>query len=110
MNRSVAEVRLHSWTQSVPLTVSNLLACAIVFASLVQAQSSDLPKWVKDVGARRVPKAKRMCLVNAAGDGVANATKAIQQAIDRCAKSGGGIVTFKPGNYVTGALFLRCSL
>jgi len=48
--------------------------------------------------------------VNAAGDGVANATKAIQQAIDVCAKSGGGIVTFKPGNYITGALFLKSSV
>ena len=93
--------------------LSKLLAtfvCVIAFASLVQAQSADLPKWVKDVGARRGPTAKRTCLVDAAGDGVANATKAIQQAIDRCAKSGGGIVTFKPGNYVTGALFLKSNV
>ena len=56
-----------------------LFVAKIAFASLVHAQSTDLPKWVKEVGARRAPKAKRTCLVNAAGDGVANSTKAIQR-------------------------------
>lgn len=92
------------------MTVSKILACVIVLASLVHAQSTDLPKWVKDVGARHAPKAKRTCLVDAAGDGVTNATKAIQHAIDICAKSGGGIVTFKPGYYITGALFLKSNV
>ena len=87
-----------------------LFVAKIAFASLVHAQATDLPKWVKDVGARRAPKAKRTCLVHAAGDGVANSTKAIQQAIDNCAKSGGGIVTFKPGIYVSGALFLKSNV
>jgi hypothetical protein len=87
-----------------------LFVAKIAFASLVHAQSTDLPKWVKDAGARRAPKAKRTCLVDAAGDGVANSTKTIQQAIDKCAKSGGGIVTFKPGNYVSGALFLKSNV
>src|SRR6185369_1752980 len=87
-----------------------ILIFLCLFVAKTLAFASDLPKWVKDVGARRAPKAKRMCLVDAAGDGVANATKAIQQAIDNCAKSGGGIVRFKPGNYVTGALFLKSNV
>ena len=87
-----------------------ILIFLCLFVAKTLAFASDLPKWVKDVGARRAPKAKRMCLVDAAGDGVANATKAIQQAIDNCAKSGGGIVTFKPGIYVSGALFLKSNV
>src|SRR5215213_981963 len=82
--------------------------------ALAQANSttseSDLPAWVKDVGARRAPKSKRVFSANAygaAGDGVKNSTKAIQKAIDACAKAGGGSVVFKPGSYLTGALFLK---
>jgi len=46
----------------------------------------------------------------AAADGLKNSTKAIQQAIDSCSKSGGGMVTFNPGQYVTGALFLKSNV
>ncbi|HYV11719.1 MAG TPA: glycosyl hydrolase family 28 protein [Pyrinomonadaceae bacterium] len=92
----------------VGLLVIASLAC--VFAFTVQAQQHDLPKWVNEVGARRIPKAKRTFLVAAAGDGVTNATVAIQNAIDNCAKSGGGVVTLKPGSYVTGALFLKSNV
>ena len=90
------------------------LACAIAFNS-VFAQSSavrpnDLPKWVKEVGARRAPKAKHTYTVASVGDGVTNSTKVIQTAIDDCAKAGGGVVAFKPGEYVTGALFLKSNV
>ena len=65
-----------------------------------------LPKWVKDVGARTSPAGDRECFVAATGDGVSNSTREIQKAIDDCAR-GGGLVRFKPGAYVTGALFLK---
>jgi polygalacturonase len=70
----------------------------------------ELPKWINDVGSRRTPKPKPTFLVAATGDGVANSTKEIQKSIDDCAKAGGGVVTFKPGNYVTGALFLKSNV
>lgn len=43
----------------------------------------------------------------AKGDGAANDTAAIQEAVDRCAVSGGGEVLVPPGNYLTGAIALR---
>ena len=70
----------------------------------------DLPKWTKEVGSRRIPNAKRAFDVAVVADGVTNSTKEIQKAIDDCAKAGGGVVTFKPGNYVTGALFLKSNV
>jgi glycosyl hydrolase family 28 len=46
----------------------------------------------------------------AAGDGKTLCTRAIQHAIDACAAAGGGMVVVPPGQYVTGALFLRSNL
>jgi glycosyl hydrolase family 28 len=88
-------------------------ACGSVFSLTALAQASrsnDLPKWVRTVGARRAPKARRIFFVNAAGDGVTNSTRAIQKTIEDCAKAGGGIVALKPGKYVTGALFLKSNV
>src|SRR5947207_3695770 len=74
------------------------------------SNSADLPSWVKDVGSHAALKSRRLVVVNAVGDGLTNSTKAIQQAIDDCAKRNGGTVSFKPGAYVTGALFLKSNV
>jgi polygalacturonase len=75
------------------------------------ATSDDgLPTWTSEVGARQTPTGPRIFSANtygAVGNEVHNSTRAIQQAIDACSKAGGGIVTFKPGKYMTGALFLK---
>ena len=92
-----------------PLVLASLI-CVIAFSAHAQTRVNDLPQWVKEVGARHTPKARRTFLVAAVGDGVTNSTKAIQNSIDRCAKSGGGVVTLKPGSYVTGALFLKSNV
>jgi hypothetical protein len=94
------------------LFVALLFTCAApVPAQARFATGADgLPIWVKDVGARRQPTAKRIFSANSFGavsDGVFDSTRAIQRAIDSCAKAGGGIVTFEPGSYVTGSLFLK---
>ncbi|HYV25711.1 MAG TPA: glycosyl hydrolase family 28 protein [Pyrinomonadaceae bacterium] len=97
------------------------LAAAVVLlvviggtASMAQPSSNpssaDLPAWVKNVGARGALKSQRVVVVDAIGDGTTNSTKAIQQAIDDCAKRNGGTVSFKPGAYVTGALFLKSNV
>ncbi len=90
------------------------LAFALNHSALAQAKlRADQPGWVKDVGVRREPNNPKIFSANsygAAGDGLKNSTKAIQQAIDSCSKAGGGIVTFSPGQYVTGALFLKSNV
>jgi len=88
-----------------------LLACT--FFIQASAQVATAPAWVKKVGARSFPSAKTIYTVNnygAVSDTVTVNTKAIQKAIDECAAKGGGIVVFKPGTYITGALFLKITV
>ena len=90
-------------------TLSTPIAAQASFSS----SKSGLPAWARDVGARRQPKRTRIFSANSYGataDGVTNSTRAIQQSIDACSKAGGGIVTFGPGQYVTGALFLKSNV
>jgi hypothetical protein len=98
-----------------PRKIIMTLICFFVFAVPTFAQATfklgkdGLPDWVNKVGVKREPKGKRIFSANdfgAVGDGTTNSTKAIQQAIDACSKSG-GIVAFKQGSYLTGALFLK---
>jgi hypothetical protein len=66
--------------------------------------------WMQGVGARSFKFPDRKFFVNdygALGDGSTLASPAIQAAIEDCAKQGGGVVVFKPGNYLCGSLFLR---
>ena len=56
-----------------------------------------------------MPKGAKVFWANdfgAVGDGKTVSTNAINKAIDECAKKG-GIVAFKSGNYLTGAIFLK---
>jgi polygalacturonase len=67
------------------------------------------PGWAADVGARVFPSAGKEFRVNDFGarQGLASSTPEIQAAIDECSKQGGGTVWFEPGEYVTGALFVK---
>ena len=81
------------------------------FAQTVDKTAENrLPDWTKKVGARKSPQKTKNFWANDFGanaDGRIISTAAIQKAIDDCAKKGGGIVGFKPGNYLTGAIFLK---
>jgi polygalacturonase len=86
-----------------------------MFPSKINVQDipEDFPAWVKETGARVAPVAENTFSANqygAIGDGTGNSTKAIQHAIDLCAGAGGGNVTLEPGEYVTGALFLKSNV
>jgi len=94
------------------------LLCSLMITEAAQALPADsLPaavlKWAAKTGARKKPTATALFLVNkygAVSDGKTLCTAAIQQAIDDCAKQGGGIVGFMPGQYVTGAIFLKSNV
>ena len=87
--------------------------CFLMSGSLHAGQADPVYpqlKWVKEVGARKVPKDKKTYSANSYGavnDGRTLNTKSIQAAIDACSEKGGGRVVFEPGSYVTGSLFIR---
>jgi len=88
----------------------HLIAAFLLLLNLPVAKAADEPDWVKTVGAKKYPAKTKTYLVNdfaAVADGSTLTTKAIQQAIDKCAAAGGGIVKFKPGKYLTGSLFIK---
>jgi polygalacturonase len=66
--------------------------------------------WVTNAGARVFPGSEQVYYVNDYGgvnDGKTLNTIPIQAAIDSCAKDGGGIVRFRPGQYLTGSIFVK---
>ncbi len=85
------------------------LLCAIFFQSLQKtiAQASQVNEWASKTGATSFPTNTTIFTVKAKTDTAKVITKIIQKTIDDCAAKGGGIVVFKPGVYVTGALFVK---
>lgn len=74
-------------------------------------QNSAVPDfpWMKEVGAHTFPSLQTVYNVadyGAVGDALKLNTEAIQKAIDAAEANGGGIVTFNPGVYLTGSLFV----
>ena len=68
------------------------------------------PKWINKVGVEQNEFKEEVFYVNdydAIADGSALTTTAIQKAIDAAAATGGGTVSFKPGNYLSGSIFIK---
>lgn len=65
--------------------------------------------WAENVGAQTKPGNKVWEVSTEATDptGQHPSGKAIQAAIDECAAQGGGKVVLQPGQYLTGALFIK---
>jgi len=94
--------------------LSVLLALTLSFNNTVEAnplnKESPNLQWTKKVGAQKTPDKEDVFNVadyGAVNDGIKLNTKAIQAAIDACAAKGGGIVTFNPGAYLTGSVFIK---
>ena len=86
---------------------------SMVVLQNVKSQVKPNLDWVNKVGATSFPQSKKIFIANnygAINDTVTLNTKAIQRAIDDCAKNGGGIVILTPGNYVTGSLFIKTNV
>ena len=99
--------------RSISRTFFLFLLCHVSFVLLfptsTNGQTGDL-SWVPKVGAKQFPSGKKEFLVKANSDTIKLATKAIQAAIDACAKQGGGIVILKPGVYVSGSIFIKSNV
>jgi polygalacturonase len=78
--------------------------------SFAQKDSAVTMSWTSQVGAKQFPSATKVFIVKAKSDTSKVISKQIQDAIDKCAKSGGGIVSFNPGTYVTGAIYLKTNV
>ncbi len=88
-----------------------VVGALLLFDNDVYAAIADTePAWVKNAGAHHLPEKHNIFEVTAYGavnDGKTLDTKFIQNAIDDCSARGGGIVTFAPGKYLTGAIYLK---
>jgi polygalacturonase len=95
------------------LPLKKICITALLFLCLSATSQVTVPVWVKNVGAKTFPSSKKVFIVNdfgAKSDTTFISTKAIQAAIDKCASSGGGVVKFLPGVYVTGSLFIKSNV
>lgn len=69
--------------------------------------------WIVECGSKTQPPTDKVFMVNdygAVSDSVRFSTEAIQKAIDACAAAGGGMVSFEPGVYCTGTIYLKSNV
>jgi polygalacturonase len=95
------------------MTLRKLVLLLLITGTSLAGFSQNSLSWTKSVGARKIPSLKSVYWVNDFGttsDSTILVTKIIQDAIDRCASGGGGIVAFKPGTYLTGSIFLKSNV
>ncbi|MES2890690.1 MAG: glycosyl hydrolase family 28 protein [Bacteroidota bacterium] len=90
---------------SLPVVLANALLLILCLGE-VAAQPASLD-WAAKVGAKQFPTGTKIYTIAASTDTSKVITKLIQKTIDQCAAKGGGIVVFKPGTYVSGAIFIR---
>ncbi|HVU93965.1 MAG TPA: glycosyl hydrolase [Puia sp.] len=78
--------------------------------TLTPLKNSDLD-WITKVGARSAPPITTITEVKGADNtGQTLSTQSIQSTIDRVAANGGGTVTFAPGKYLTGSIFIKAGV
>lgn len=92
-----------------------ILQIMTIPSSCSKEDKSDLVRSLEtifyDRGFADVPQDQFPALdYGALGDGTTLNTKAIQNAIDAAADAGGGVITFEPGTYLSGALFVKSNV
>src|SRR5215213_5048837 len=95
------------------MTIKKYFLLILFSVATILVHSQTNLSWTKNVGARKTPSSKKIYWVNDFGSTTDTATvitKIIQEAIDKCAKDGGGIVAFKPGIYLTGSIFVKTNV
>lgn len=80
-------------------------------SEVTQQDTKDFqPEWIAKVGAKAFQVKEETYWVNDYGvkkDSTLLNTEGIQKAIDDCAKNGGGTVSFRPGIYLSGSIFVK---
>lgn len=90
-----------------------VLISIIIYSSFSLYAEEPNFEWMKDVGAHSYPKATKIYNVanyGAEGDAIKLCTESIQKAIDDCSANGGGVVTFSPGMFITGSVFIKSNV
>lgn len=77
----------------------------VFFVTTVFAQSDN---WQANVGAKTFPQKGQEFIVE--NSEISEHTELIQEAIDVCAKAGGGRVVIQPGTYYTGSVFVKANV
>lgn len=93
--------------------IKYLLSLSLILFSMSGLAETSPKRWQDDVGAKSFPSVENTLCVNDFGannKGLILSTKAIQEAIDKCAASGGGKVVFEPGTYLSGSIFVKSNV
>ncbi|MCL3780697.1 glycoside hydrolase family 28 protein [Prolixibacteraceae bacterium JC049] len=89
-----------------------MLFASCVFYTKAHSFSKKLD-WVEHVGYREFDfktDTFNVLKYEACNSGIFSATKAIQNAIDKCAENGGGVVYFPKGYYLTGSIYVKSNV
>lgn len=95
--------------------INIFIVAALILGCSSRDQASDTSTqppyfaWMDTVGANSFPDSQltfNVCSYGAVGNAVTDNTQSIQSALDAAEAAGGGVVTFAPGMYLTGALFV----
>jgi hypothetical protein len=104
---------LHLISDKMKRMISLMLIAIVTLSAHAARQGVPDFKWMKETGSKSFPEKNKVYYVNdfgALGDAIFENSAAIQETIDACSAAGGGIVSFHPGIYVTGSVFIKSNV